>query len=174
LPSARTPELLQDLDQRGEGFAYAQEEWLAVLLARNPAAAQEPRFRTFYAGMSQSLRVAPALRRFEEEARAGRLAEQPESLLGALGTWQPVRWPSLRAGAPSTWIEALCPPAPAPEADFERLRRECNEALDVFARLWFASGVSLTGFAALAAVFTARCAGVVALWEELGGGGAPP
>jgi hypothetical protein len=174
LPAARTAELLREMDQRSEGFAFAQEEWLAVLLAQNPAAAQEPKFRTFYAGISQSLRVAPALRRFEEEAKAGRLAGQPEALLGALGTWQPVRWPSLRAGAPSAWIEALCPAPPEGERNLDRLQRECNAGLDVFARLWFATGVSLTGFAALAGVFTARCAGIVALWEELGGGGAAP
>ena len=45
-------------------------------------------------------------------------------------------------------------------------------ALDAFSRLWFATFVSLTGFSALAAVLTARCAGIVALWEELGGGAA--
>ena len=172
LPPARTADLLREIEERGEGFAFAQEEWLARLLSQNPSAAQEPKFRTFYAGISQSLRVAPALRRFEQEAEAGRLAEQPEPLLGALGTWQPVRWPSLRAGAPSAWIEALCPAPPAGESEMKRLQRECGAALDAFARLWFASGLSLTGFTALAAVFTARCAGIVALWQELGGGGA--
>ena len=174
LPPSRTADLLRELDERGEGFIYAQEEWLATLLAQNPAAAQEPKFRTFYAGISQSLRVAKALRRFAEEAEAGRLPDQPEALLGALGTWQPVRWPSLRAGASSAWIEALCPAPPASESDLQRLGRECMAALDVFARLWYAQGLPVSGLTALAAVFTARCAGIVALWEELGGGGGTP
>jgi len=44
----------------------------------------------------------------------------------------------------------------------------------VFARLWFAKDLSLTGFTSLAALLTARCAGIVALWQELGGGEPPP
>lgn len=172
LQPARTPELLDEMEARGDSFALAQEEWLARLLADNPAA-QAPAFRTFYAGLSQSLRVAWVLRLFREEAHAGRLAPDPEALLGAVGTWQPVRWAALRRGAPSAWIEALCPGAPADEKPLQRLERECAQALDLFSRLWFAKGVSLTGFTSLAALLTARCAGIAALWEELGGG-APP
>jgi len=64
----------------------------------------------------------------------------------------------------------LCPDVPADEPALRRLARECALALDAFSRLWFARAVSLTGFAALAAMLTGRCAGIVALWEELGGG----
>jgi len=173
LPPARGADLVREIDERGENFVFAQEEWLARLLAENPATA-EPAFRTFYAGVSQSLRVAAALRLFRDEAAEGRLGEDAEALLGALGTWQPVRWASMRRGTPSPWIEALCPPAPAEEPPLQRLERECAQALETFSRLWFAAGVSLTGFSALAAVFTARCAAVAALWEELGGGGRGP
>src|SRR5437763_822511 len=80
--------------------------------------------------------------------------------------------PPLRRGVPSAWIEELCPDVPAAEPALRRLSRDCALALDAFSRLWFATSVSLTGFAALAAVLTARCAGIVALWEELGGGAA--
>ena len=170
LPAARTEDLLLEMDARGEAFSLAHEEWLARLLAENPAAAAEAAFRTFYAGLSQALRVAPALRRFRDEAAGGSLAQDAEALLGAVGTWQPVRWASLRRGVPSQWVEELCPDAPAAEPAFRRLSRECGLGLDAFSRLWFASAVSLTGFAALAAILTARCAGIVALWEELGGG----
>jgi len=174
LPRARASELLREMDERGESFAFAQEEWLARLLADNPAAAQAPAFRTFYAGLSQSLRVAAALRVFAAEAAEGRLSPDPEALLGAVGTWQPVRWAQLRAGAPPSWLEALCPAAPAEEAALQRLARECGQALETFSRLWFAKGLSLTGFTVLAALFTARCAGIVAVWEELGGGAPAP
>jgi hypothetical protein len=170
LPAPRAADLLQDMEARGDAFSLAHEEWLARLLAENPAAAAEPAFRTFYAGLSQALRVAPALRRFRDEATAASLAQDAEALLGAVGTWQPVRWSSLRRGVPSRWIEELCPVAPAAEPAFHRLSRECALALDAFSRLWFASALSLTGFAALAGIITARCAGIVALWEELGGG----
>jgi hypothetical protein len=173
-PAARTAELLQEMDERGGSFAFAQEEWLARLLGANPAAAGAPAFRTFYAGLSQSLRVAAALRVFEAEARAGTLAPDPEALLGALGTWQPVRWSQLRSGTPPSWLEALCPPPPAEETSLGRLSRECSQALALFSRLWFAKDLSLTGFTALAALFAARCAGVIALWEELGGGASAP
>jgi hypothetical protein len=172
LPEAQTGELLHEMEARGDAFVLAQEEWLARLLADNPAT-QAPAFRTFYAGLSQSLRVAAALRLFQDEAQAGRLALDPEALLGALGTWQPVRWAALRGGAPSPWIEVLCPTVPPDEKPLRRLERECSQALGLFARLWFAKGVSLTGFTSLAGLLTARCAGIVALWEELGGG-APP
>jgi hypothetical protein len=173
LPEARLPALLDEIDARGEGFASAQEEWLARLLADNPAA-RAPAFRTFFAGLSQSLRTASALRQFRDDAGAGALATDPEALLGALGTWQPVRWASLRGGAPSRWIELLCPVPPSGELPLTRLERECSQALDLFSRLWFASDLSLTGFTTLAALLTARCAGIVALWEELGGGAPGP
>jgi hypothetical protein len=169
-PEARPRELLRDLDERGDTFALAQEEWLALLLARNPAAAASPAFRTFYAGLSQTLRVAMQLRRFRDQAREGLLAADGEALLGAVGSWQPVRWSALRAGVPSTWMEALCPPAPADEAPLARLGRECDAALDLFSCLWLAQDLPLASFAALAALFTARCASVAALWEERGGG----
>jgi hypothetical protein len=174
LPPPRAADLLREMDERGESFAYAQEEWLARLLAANPAAAQVPAFRTFYAGLSQSLRVASALRIFEADARAGTLSSDPEALLGAVGTWQPVRWAQLRGGAPPSWLQALCPAAPAREEPLQRLSRDCGEALQVFSRLWFARDLSLTGFTALAALFTARCASIVALWETLGGGAPAP
>jgi len=173
LPESRLPALLEEMDARGEGFASAQEEWLARLLADNPAA-NVPAFRTFFAGLSQSLRTAAALRQLGDQARAGSLAADPEALLGALGTWQPVRWASLRGGAPSRWVEVLCPAPPSGELPLKRLERECSQALDLFSRLWFARGVSLTGFTALAAMLTARCAAIVALWEELGGGALEP
>ncbi len=174
LPEPRAAELDAEIGRRGDAFELAQEEWLARLLADNPAAAAAPAFRTFYAGLSQALRVAPALRLFGDEARAGRLAPDPEKVLGAVGTWQPVRWPALRAGAPARVIEALCAPAPDGETALERLSRQCSQALEVFSRLWFAKGLSLTGFTALAALLTARCAEIVALWEELGGGAPAP
>jgi len=174
LPPGRAADLSREMEERGDSFAFAQEEWLARLLTQNPAAAAAPAFRTFYAGLSQSLRVASALRDFARAADSGTLASDPEALLGALGTWQPVRWMALRAGAPPSWMEALCPAAPAGEAALSRLARECSQALDLFSRLWFAGGLSLTGFSALAALFTARCAGIVALWEELGGGAPAP
>ena len=170
LPPAAESALLREMDERADNFAFAQDEWLARLLAQNPAAAGTPAFRTFYAGLSQSLRVAVSLREFRAAALRGELARDAEALLGAVATWQPLRWPSLRAGAPSSWICQLCPAAPDGEAPLTRLARECTAALDLFSRLWFARDLSLTGFTALAALFAARCAGAVALWEELGGG----
>lgn len=170
LPPAALDGLLSEMDERGENFAFAQEEWLARLLAQNPAAAGTPVFRTFYAGLSQSLRVAVSLRDFREAALRGELAPDAEALLGAVATWQPLRWPSLRAGAPSPWIFELCPAAPAGEELLPRLARECTAALTLLSRLWFARDLPLTGFTALSALFAARCAAAVALWEELGGG----
>ncbi len=174
LPEAAETALLREMDARAEGFAFAQDEWLARLLAQNPAAAAMPAFRTFYAGLSQSLRVAVALREFREAALRGELAADAEALLGAVATWQPLRWPALRAGAPSSWLSLLCPAVPDVETPLQRLARECTAALALFSRLWFAQNLSLTGFTALAALFTARCAAAVALWEELGGGAEAP
>ena len=173
LPVAALDALLREMDERADNFAFAQDEWLARLLAQNPAAAVTPAFRTFFAGLSQSLRVAVALREFRAAARRGELASDAEALLGAVATWQPLRWPSLRAGAPSSWICQLCPPAPAGELPLQRLARECTAALALLSRLWFAKDLSLTGFTALAALLTARCAAAVAVWEELGGGAEP-
>jgi hypothetical protein len=173
LPLSSSEALLREMEERGENFASAQDEWLALLLNRNPAAAQSPAFRTFYAGLSQSLRVALALREFRDAALEGVLFPDCEALLGAPGTWQPARWPSLRKGAPSSWFAELCPAAPA-EEPLQRLARECSAGLDLFSRLWFAQDLSLTGFTALAAFLVARCASAVALWEELGGGVAAP
>jgi hypothetical protein len=169
LPHTALDALLREMDERGD-FAAAHEEWLARLLAQNPAAAQTPAFRTFFAGLSQSLRVAVSLRAFRDAALEGQLAPDAEALLGALATWQPARWPKLRGGAPSSWICELCPAAPGGAPPVQRLARECQAALELMSRLWFAKDLSLTGFTALAALFVGRCASAVALWEELGGG----
>ena len=160
----------REMDERtltGSGL-YA-DEWLGRLLADNPAAAAEPAFRTFFAGLSQFMRIARALRELAGSARTGTLQSDPEALLGALGGWQPVRWSALRHGAPTPWIAALCPAGPLEEAPLPRLARECDLAFDLAGRLWFAKDLSLTGFTALAAVFVARTASVVALWQELAG-----
>lgn len=174
LPPGAEEALLREMDEREGSFASAHEEWLARLLAQNPAAAGAPAFRTFFAGLSQFLRVAVALRQFRDAARAGRLHCDAEALLAALASWQPARWSSLRAGAPSAWVSELCPPAPAQEPPLQRLARECSAGLDLFGRLWFARELSLTGFTAMAALFVARCASALALWQELGGGKTEP
>jgi hypothetical protein len=170
LPAAQA--LAAEMDARaaaGSDFAAAQEEWLARLSAQNRSATQ-PGFRTFFAGLSQVPRTALGLRTFRDEAREGRLATDCEALLGAVGGWQPVRWASLRAGAPAAWMAELCPTAPPGETPLARLARECDAALDLAGRLWFASGFSLAAFTCLAGLLTARCASALALWEELGGG----
>jgi hypothetical protein len=158
LPEGSLDALLRDLDERGDGFVHAQDEWLARLLANNPQAAAEPQFRTFFAGLSQSLRAVKTLR------------EGPpfdlEALLAAVVTWQPRRFERLRAGAPSSWITELCPAAPADLAP-PGLASERAAALSLFARLWFARDASPASLRALAALFTARCACAAALCEEL-------
>ncbi len=170
LPPPGEGTLLRELEERfASGSELYADEWLARLLEGNPAATAAPAFRTFFAGLSHALRVAPALRRFRDDARAGRLPHDPEALLGAVGGWQPVRWAPLRQGAPSAWIEALCPAGPLDEAPLARLSRECSAGLDLIGRLWSARALSLTGFTALAALYVARCASAVALWEELAG-----
>jgi hypothetical protein len=154
LPEGRLEALEQELEARGDRFADAQEEWLATLLAHNPQAAAEPQFRTFFAGLSQSLRAVRAL-----------YAGPPydlEALLAAVVSWQPQRWGALRSGAPSEWIARLCPAFGGPG-----LARERAAALEVFARLWFARDASLCALHALAALLTARCASAAALCEEL-------
>jgi len=173
LPPAALDGFLREMDDRAE-FASAHDEWLALLLSRNPAAAQAPAFRTFFAGLSQSLRAAVALRAFYDAANDGRLAPDAEALLGVPGSWQPARWSSLRGGAPPAWIVELCPAAPADEPSMRRLARECREGLATMARLWFANDLTLAGFTSLAALLVSRCASVVALWEELGGGAVSP
>jgi hypothetical protein len=153
LPQATLAALVADLQERGEGFLHAQDEWLARLLSQNPRCAEEPQFRTFFAGLSQTLRAVRTL------------CEGPpfdlEALLAAVASWQPSRFPRLRAGAPPSWVGELCPPAPS------GLPTERDAALSVFARLWFARDATPAGLHALAALFTARCASAAALCEEL-------
>jgi hypothetical protein len=170
LPPPGEDALAQELTGRtAAGSELYAEEWLARLLQDNPAAAAAPGFRTFFAGLSYAVQVAPHLLRFRDEARAGGLPRDPEALLGAVGGWQPVRWAPLRHGAPSAWISQLCPAGPLEESPLARLARECSAGLDLLGRLWSARGLSLTGFTALAALYVARCASAVALWEELAG-----
>ena len=169
VPSAQA--LRDEMDARaaaGSDFASAQEEWLGRLQAQNKSAAQ-PGFRTFFAGLSQTPRIALALRDVSDQARAGKLAPDCEALLGAVGGWQPVRWSSLRTGAPAVFLEELCPQAPQREAPLARLAREADAALDLAGRLWVARALSLAAFTTLAGLLTARCASLLALWEELGG-----
>jgi hypothetical protein len=169
LPPAGLAALLEEMDARaaaGSDFSAAHEEWLARLL-RDNASAADPAFRTFFAGVSQWLRVAAALRGWREEALRGSLSRDLEAVVGAIGAWQPERWQSLRHGVPSSWIRELCPEEPqlsGPAA----LARECERALDSFGRLWNARGLSLTGFAALATLLFARTCSALALREELG------
>jgi hypothetical protein len=162
--------LLAEMDERarsGSDFATAQEEWLARLLRDNPAA-EVPAFRTFFAGVSQALRLGIALRGWREHARAGRLPRELEEVVGAIGAWQPERWKSLRHGIPAAWVRELCPdPLPA-SGGFTRLARESELALDLIGRLWTARGLSMTGFAALATLLFARTCSALALRQELG------
>jgi hypothetical protein len=168
LPPAGLPVLLEEMDARaaaGSDFSAAHEEWLARLLKDNASAAN-PAFRTFFAGLSQWLRVALALRGWREEALRGGLSHDLEAMVGAVGAWQPERWQSLRHGVPSSWIRELCPEEP-PLRGVEALARECERALDLLGRLWNARGLSLTGFAALATLLFARTCSALALREEL-------
>jgi hypothetical protein len=169
LPPPSLDALVADIEDRaasGGDFAGAQEEWLARLLQDNPSA-QDPAFRTFFAGLSQALRLGLALRSWSAEARAGRLPSDLEIVVGAVGAWQPERWQSLRHGIPAAWTAELCPPQPdAPP--LPRLARECDRALDLIGRLWTARNLSATGFAALATLLFARTCSALALREELG------
>jgi hypothetical protein len=169
LPPASLEAIVAEIDSRassGSDFASAQEEWLARLLRDNPSA-QEPAFRTFFAGVSQALRLSVALCAWVRDAREGRLPVDLETVVGAIGAWQPERWQSLRHGVPAAWTSELCPPEPdAPPV--ARLARECERALDLIGRLWTARNVSATGFAALATLLFARTCSVLALREELG------
>jgi hypothetical protein len=169
LPAAALSTLLGDIESRaasGSDFSAAHEEWLARLLHDNPAAS-DPAFRTFFAGMSQWLRVAVALRAWREDALRGKPSGDLEAVVGAVGAWQPERWEALRHGIPAAWIRELCPPQPD-VPPFARLARECDLALDLIGRLWTARGVSLTGFAALATLLFARTCSALALREQLG------
>src|SRR5438128_1799523 len=161
--------LLAEIDAReasGSDFAAAQEEWHARLSRDNPSAA-DPVFRTFFAGVSQTLRLALSLRSWREQARDGRLPTELETAVGAIGAWQPERWRTLRHGVPAAWIRELCPVlTEAPP--LARLGRECELALDLAGRLWTARDVSLTGFAALATLLFARTCSALALRQELG------
>jgi len=169
LPPPALDALLAEIDARetsGSDFAAAQEEWLARLSRDNPSAA-DPVFRTFFAGVSESLRLALSLRSWREQARDGRLPTELETAVGAIGAWQPERWRTLRHGVPAAWIRELCPVLPeAPP--LARLGRECELALDLAGRLWTARDVSLTGFAALATLLFARTCSALALRQELG------
>jgi len=179
LPPENLPALLEEM----EVHELLHDEWLARLLAHNPAAASEAQFRTFFAGLSQSLRAARAL-------RDG--AHDLEALLGAVVSWQPQRWPRIRGGAAESWITELCalqkadsrrsappprlatPQPPAPRvgaggafASTDSLREECQAALALFSRLWFAKDASIAALYTMGALFTARCASAAALCEEL-------
>jgi len=169
LPSSGLSALIAEMDSRaasGSDFSAAHEEWLARLLHDNPAAA-DAGFRTFFAGMSQWLRVSLALRAWRDDALRGRLSPDLEAVVGAVGAWQPERWQALRHGIPSAWIRELCPPQPE-VSGFARLARECELALDLVGRLWAARGVSLTGFAAVATLLFARTCSALAVREQLG------
>jgi hypothetical protein len=169
LPPASVEALVREMDERaasGSDFAGAHEEWLARLAASNEAASL-PGFRTFFAGLSQSLRLAVALRRWRDEARAGTRPAELEALVGAAGAWQPLRWAQLRRGVPAAWLAELCPPEPAEPDPLARLARECEAALEIASRLWVAQGLSPTGFSSLATLLFARSACALALREEL-------
>jgi hypothetical protein len=169
LPPSGLAPLIEEMDGRaaaGSDFSAAHEEWLARLLRDNPSA-DGPAFRTFFAGVSQWLRVAVALRAWRDEAVRGSLSTELEAIVGAIGAWQPERWEILRHGIPSAWMKELCPEE-APATGTVALARECDGALDLFGRLWNARGLSLTGFAALATLLFARTCSAFALREELG------
>jgi hypothetical protein len=169
LPPPGLSGLIAEMDARaisGSDFSAAHDEWLARLLHKNPAAS-DPAFRTFFAGMSQWLRVAVALRAWRDEALGGQLSADLEPVVGAVGAWQPERWQALRHGVPSAWMRQLCPPQPD-VARYAQLARECELALDLIGRLWAAEGLSLTGFAALATLLFARTCSALALREQLG------
>ena len=169
LPPAGLSALIAEMDSRtasGSDFSSTHEAWLARLLHDN-AAAGDAAFRTFFAGMSQWLRVAIALRAWRDDALRGELSKDLEPVVGAVGAWQPERWQALRHGVPSTWMRELCPAQPEIRG-LARLARECELALDLLGRLWAAKDVSLTGFAALATLLFARTCSALALREQLG------
>jgi hypothetical protein len=169
LPPPALQAIVAEIEARaasGSDFAGAQEEWLARLSKQN-ASAKDPVFRTFFAGVSQSLRLSLSLRSWLDDAREGRLPSDLETPVGAVGAWQPERWRSMRHGVPAAWIRELCPAQPE-TPPLARLRRECEQALDLAGRLWTAKDLSLSGFAALATLLFARTCSALALREELG------
>jgi len=167
LPPPGAAALLREMDERaaaGSDFESAQQEWLARLEADN-AAAREPSFGPFFAGLSQSLRLSVALRAFRDAARTGTMATALEPLVGATGAWQPVRWKELRRGMPAAWTADLFPVA-EPVSGLAALSAHCEAALDAAGRLWAAKSLSTTGFAALACALFARSACALAVVEE--------
>ena len=168
LPPPGMDALLREMDERaalGSDFAFAQEEWLARLQADNPATGG-PSFGAFFAGSSQALRLALALRAFRDAARSGKVATDLEPVVGAAGAWQPVRWKEMRRGIPATWTADLFPAAAAASGP-AALAAQCEAALDACGRLWTAKGLSPTGFAALACALFARSACALAIVDEL-------
>jgi hypothetical protein len=168
LPPSGAEALLREMDERaaaGSDFASAQQEWLARLQADN-SAAREPAFGAFFAGSSQALRLALALRAFGDAAHTGTVATDLEPLVGATGAWQPVRWRDMRKGIPAAWTAELFPER-EPAAGFAGLARNCEAGLDSAGRLWGAKSLSATGFAALACDLFARSACALAIIDEL-------
>ena len=168
LPAPGGDALVREMDERaaaGSDFASAQQEWLARLQADNPATG-EPSFGAFFAGSSQALRLALALRAFRDAARAGTVATDLEPLVGATGAWQPVRWKEMRKGIPAAWTADLFPEK-EPALGLGGLARNCEAGLDAIGRLWAAKSLSATGFSALACVLFARSACALAIVDEL-------
>ena len=168
LPPPGASALVREMDDRaaaGSDFASAQQEWLARLEADNPAA-KAPSFGAFFAGSSQALRLALALRAFRDAARSGSVpATDLEPLVGATGAWQPVRWNEMRKGVPAAWTAELFPER-EPSVGLAGLARDCEAGLDAIGRLWTAKSLSSTGFAALACVVFARSATALAFLDE--------
>jgi hypothetical protein len=168
LPPPGGADLVREMDERaaaGSDFASAQQEWLGRLAADNPATL-EPSFGAFFAGSSQALRLAVALRAFRDAARSGTVATDLEPLVGATGAWQPVRWREMRKGIPARWTTILFPES-GPAPGFEGLGLHCDAALDAAGRLWAAKALSPTGFAALACDLFARSACALAIVDEV-------
>jgi len=167
LPPPGAASLVREIDERtaaGSDLASAQQEWRARLDADNPATS-DPSFGAFFAGSSQALRLALALRAFRDAARSGRLATDLEPLVGATGAWQPVRWKEMRKGIPAAWTADLFPER-EPSGSLVGLARDCEAGLDAVGRLWTAKSLSTTGFAALACVLFARSASALAFLDE--------
>jgi hypothetical protein len=168
LPPPGAGALLREMDERaaaGSDFASAQQEWLARLAADNPAA-REPSFGAFFAGSSQALRLAIALRAFRDAARSGTVATDLEPLVGTTGAWQPVRWKQMRKGISAAWTADLFPAA-EPASGLAALARHCEAALDAIGRLWMAKSLPAAGFAALACALFAHSACALAIRDEL-------
>jgi hypothetical protein len=167
LPAPGAAALLREMDERaasGSDFASAQQEWLGRLEADNPEA-RVPAFGPFFAGISQALRLAIALRAMRDAGRAGTMGTDLEPLVGATGAWQPVRWKELRAGIPAAWTADLFPKA-HPLGGLAGLAAQSDAGLDVAGRLWAAKALSTTAFAALACALFARSACALAAVDE--------